>query len=75
MQAQTWDYGKRRPEHPCFTTSNNAYGIKSPVRADMPMTWAGKHGDFTKTFVGMARDGSLRCGVERSRVHRAFDEF
>ena len=75
MQGDKWDYSRRRPEHACYTTSNHTYGVRSPVRADMPMTWHGAKGDFTKTFAGMVRDQGLRTYVERSKVHRAFDEL
>jgi Domain of unknown function (DUF4490) len=75
MQSDKWDFSNRRPEHPCFTTSSHAYGLKSPLKADMPMTWHGAKGEFTKTFAGTARDGGLRVGLQRSKVHRTFDEF
>ena len=69
MQANKWDYSKRRSQHPSYTTSNQAYGLRSPLKADMPMTWSGIKGAFTKTYAGMTRDQGLRCGMDRSRVH------
>lgn len=75
VQSHKWDYSRRRRQHPCFTTSNYAYGMKNPLKADMPMTWHGAQGEFTKTFAGPPRDRGLRCWLETSKVHRAFDEF
>jgi hypothetical protein len=75
VQSNKWGYAPRRLQHPCFTTSNYAYGMKSPTKADMPMTWHGAKGEFTKTFAGITRDQGLRCHLETSRVHHAFDQM
>jgi Domain of unknown function (DUF4490) len=77
VQTDKWSFATRRPQHACFTTSNNMYGLKSPVKADMPMSWHGAKGDFTNTFAEgkPVRHGGLRCGVEHSRVHSKYDEL
>eukprot|EP00193_Tetraselmis_chui_P012829 CAMPEP_0177796680 /NCGR_PEP_ID=MMETSP0491_2-20121128/26903_1 /TAXON_ID=63592 /ORGANISM="Tetraselmis chuii, Strain PLY429" /LENGTH=356 /DNA_ID=CAMNT_0019319609 /DNA_START=65 /DNA_END=1133 /DNA_ORIENTATION=+ len=50
MQPETWKYRTARKEHPVFTTSNNIYGAKVPVQPQMPNSYHGLNGQFTKGF-------------------------
>eukprot|EP00892_Ulva_mutabilis_P004586 jgi/Ulvmu1/249/UM001_0253.1 len=75
VKAPEWSYQTRRPQHPCYTTSNASYGLKNPKPADMPLAWRGIKGDFTKHSEGAVRDKGLRCFTTMSKVHKRFDEY
>lgn len=68
---------KHRPrqQHPCYTTSSNAYGQKKASQSELPQQWNGVKGEFTKNFTGGAyRDNSFNTGITRSKVHKVLDD-
>ena len=74
MDAASFGH-KPKKQHPVYQTSSNAYGLKKITQQEMPMTWAGTNGDFSKSF----GDGfKFRCtGFNTARttsnVHKSLD--
>ncbi|GLI59115.1 hypothetical protein VaNZ11_000946 [Volvox africanus] len=65
-----------KEQHPVFTTSNNTYGIKTPVQVDMPLTYTAASQHFTKSFpVSAPKSAGLVTAVTKSNVHKTLDDF
>lgn len=65
----------RRGQHPCYTTTNNTYGVKLPSQQELPNSFNGINGKFTPQFPGMPRNTGFVTSKIRSTVHRTLDEF
>ena len=64
-----------RKQHPVYQTSNNVYGYKRVTQQEMPLTWAGTNGDFSKSFGDgyKYRFTGFNCSRTTSNVHRSLD--
>jgi len=65
-----------RKQHPIYATTNNDYGLRKVSQIDMPDSYAGSNGRFTKTFAGGAsKISSLNTAITKSKVHKLLDDF
>lgn len=67
-----WDM-KTTKQHPVYETSNHVYGSKAPRAVDMPDAFFGIRGEFATSPYCPPVPASMRTGVTRSNVHKAFD--
>ncbi|KAK9810139.1 hypothetical protein WJX72_005473 [[Myrmecia] bisecta] len=72
--VKVWKH-KPRKQHPVYATSNNTYGYKQPTQQEMPMSWNGIRGEFTKNFVVGNGHTGFATGITGSKVHRALDDL
>ncbi len=59
-----------------YETTASEYGKRAPTQLDLPDTYAGSTGAFTKTFGGAVfKQRGLNTHVTRSKVHKLLDDF
>ena len=63
-------------QHPCYVTTSNEYGRKKPGQQQMPGSWSGIKGLYSKTFhPNPYHDTGFNTFLSTSRIHTVFDEF
>ena len=63
-------------QHPVYLTSNNAYGSKAPSLHELPLSWHGIRGDFTRTqATGKIVTTGLKTAISNHAVSDALHEF
>ena len=67
---------KPRLQHPVFSTSNNAYGSKAPSPLELPLSWHGIRGDFTRTqATGKTVTTGLKTAISNHAVADVLHEI
>lgn len=65
-----------RRQHPVYSTSNNAYGSKGPSPHELPLSWHGIRGDFTrKQATGKVVTSGLKTAVSNHAVADVLHEI
>ncbi len=63
-------------QHPVYLTSNNAYGSKAPSLHELPLSWHGIRGDFTrKQATGKVVTTGLKTAISNHVVADVLHEF
>ena len=67
---------QRKWQHPVYSTSNNAYGSKAPSLHELPLSWHGIRGDFTrKQATGKVVTTGLKTAISNHAVSDALHEI
>ncbi|KAK9842168.1 hypothetical protein WJX84_008669 [Apatococcus fuscideae] len=67
---------RARQQHPVYSTSNNAYGSKAPSLHELPLSWHGIRGDFTrKQATGKVVTTGLKTAISNHAVADTLHEL
>ncbi|KAK9832893.1 hypothetical protein WJX74_000961 [Apatococcus lobatus] len=65
-----------RKQHPVYSTSNNAYGSKAPSPHELPLSWHGIRGEFTrKQATGKVVTTGLKTAISNHAVADVLHEI